>query len=423
MLFKSELVKNSSTLLSGNVIGQAAAFAAYPVLTRIYSESDFGVFATYMTVCSILTLIGTGRYEESLVIAKDGREKSALLRFSLKWLTTFALLVFLALFFFRQTIFSSVKLSDISDFWLFIPVSVFIAGTVNLLNNLAVREKKFKTIAAANVVQNVSNAVSKLSFGCLSLTKFGLIASNIVALSAAAVMYLRVGALREMFRLRALRATPLRREFAVALKYKDFPIFNLARNLLNAFSINLPFLYLLGVFGSEKLGLYSLAFFVVSTPVNLVTGSFFNTFFEKISSSVREKVSIFQFIKDYWKGLCIYILPCFILSFFVAEFVFGFVFGSQWTESGLYFKMLLPWYFLSLAVNPVFPLIIVLRKQKQTLIMDVFCLILRCAGLFAGVCLSDFKLGILLFSVAGILITFVYLFWIIYIIKKYENSI
>jgi len=423
MLFKSELIKNSSTLLSGNVIGQAAAFAAYPVLTRIYSESDFGVFATYMTVCSILTLIGTGRYEESLVIAKDGREKSALLRFSLKWLTTFALLVFLALFFFRQTIFSSVKLSDISDFWLFIPVSVFIAGTVNLLNNLAVREKKFKTIAAANVVQNVSNAVSKLSFGGLSLTKFGLIASNIVALSAAAVMYLRVGALREMFRLRALRATPLRREFAVALKYKDFPIFNLARNLLNAFSINLPFLYLLGVFGSEKLGLYSLAFFVVSTPVNLVTGSFFNTFFEKISSSVREKVSIFQFIKDYWKGLCIYILPCFILSFFVAEFVFGFVFGSQWTESGLYFKMLLPWYFLSLAVNPVFPLIIVLRKQKQTLIMDVFCLILRCAGLFAGVCLSDFKLGILLFSVAGILITFVYLFWIIYIIKKYENSI
>jgi len=413
MLFKSELIKNSSTLLSGNVIGQAAAFAAYPVLTRIYSESDFGVFATYMTVCSILTLIGTGRYEESLVIAKDGREKSALLRFSLKWLTTFALLVFLALFFFRQTIFSSVKLNDISDFWLFIPVSVFIAGTVNLLNNLAVREKKFKTIAAANVVQNVSNAISKLSFGGLSLTKFGLIASNIVALSAAAVPYLRAGALR----IGALRATPLREEFSAALKYRDFPTYNLACSLINQVSSNLPFLYLIGFFGAEQTGLFSLAFFVLTAPVNLVNGSLFTVFFEKFASLQKDGASLFPVIKDYWKGLCIYILPVFILGYFIAQPFFSFVFGEQWTAAGTYFRYMLPWGFMLMTTAPLYPVFIVLRKQKQTTCVELIYLLIRWLALFAGVYFADFGLSIMLFSTAGIVFGLFYILWIYFISK------
>jgi len=417
--FKSELLKNSSIALSGNLIGQVIALAVYPLVTRIYSKADFGIFASYMTVCSILTIIGTGRYEETLVIAKNENEKRLLLCFSLKWLVLFSSLLFLTLYVFGNKIFAAFNLNEISDFWFYIPISVLIAGIINLLNNLAVRKKQFKTIAAANVVQNSANAASKLIFGSFSITKLGLIVSNIIALTAAGFTYLRTKKLCAT----SLHTSSLRNEISIALKYRDFPTYNLGRNLLSQVSGNLPFLLLLGSFGAEKLGLYSLAFFAVSTPVNLLANSFFSTFFEKISSSIAKEETIFAFMKNYWKGLIIWLLPIFVLAFFIAEPLFGFFFGTQWTEAGMYFKILLPWLFMVLITSPLHSVFYVFNLQKKTTIAEIIYLLIRFLAIYSGICFGDFMISILSFSLVGFLYGLFYMNWIFRIVVNYEKKL
>jgi O-antigen/teichoic acid export membrane protein len=409
-------VRNSSTLLSGNVVGQVIAFAVYPFLTRIYSEADFGVFATYTTVCSILTIIATGRYEESLVIAKNKQETSALLGFSLKWLAVFSLFIFLLFFFFGKSVFSLFGLNDLAGYWLYIPLSVLFSGVIALLNNLAIRKKKFRTIASSNVVQNVSNAVFKLSFGGLSFTKFGLIISNVISLIAAAFAYfplkkhISIGGKQQY-------------ELQTAWKYKVFPTYCLIRSLLNRVSSNLPFLYLIGFFDAEQLGIFSLAFFILNTPIFLVINSLFTTFFETFATAHKINAPILPVMKNYWKGLCLYVLPIFILVFSVAKPLFAFIFGSQWEMAGTYFQYMLPWGFMLLMTNSFYPVFIVFEKQKGVLLIDFLYFVTRLFALYIGVCMEDFNVCIMLFALSGIIFTSIYIIRIYFIVSKYERIV
>jgi O-antigen/teichoic acid export membrane protein len=417
-LFQSEIVRNSSVLLSGNVLGQGIAFLVYPILTRLYSASDFGLFATFASVCTLLVTIGTGRYEESLIIAKNRKETAHLLGFSLKWLSFFSLALWAILALFRQPVLSLFKLEAIGSFWLYIPISVFITGLLYLLSNLATREKKFKIQAYSNVVRSSLNAASRLLLGFFAFTGIGFVLSNAISLIASAFPYSSL----TKFCKESL-CGKWQDEKKAAWLYKDFPVFNLSRNFLSSFSTNLPALYLIGIFDASKLGLFALAFTASNTFISLIVSSLFSTFFENIASYKRENKSVLPTLKTYWKSLCLYILPGFIVAFLIAKPLFGFIFGTKWEESGLYFQYMLPWMFLMLATSPLYSVFIVFKKQNKSLWMEVIYLVLRWLALFVGVYFMNFQLGILLFSMTGVLISMVFLVWIYSIIRKYENSI
>ncbi|MDR3217932.1 MAG: oligosaccharide flippase family protein [Dysgonamonadaceae bacterium] len=417
-LFQSEIVRNSSVLLSGNILGQGITFLFYPILTRIYSEADFGVFALFTSVCTLLTTIATGRYEESLVVAKNRKETANLLGFSIKWLSLFSIVLLVVLAFFRKPVLQFFEMSKIEVYWVYIPFTVFISGLLFLLNNLANREKKYKLIASSNVVKNTVNTTFRLLTGLFAWTGIGLILSNLVALFVSAFPY------------RTLNKSVIiamkgkwKEEKYSAWQYKAFPVFNLSRTFLSSFSTNLPILYLIGFFDEKKIGLYSMAFIVIYTPISLITNSLFSTFFENITSCKREGKSIFPLLKTYCKSICIYILPFFILASFIAEPLFRIVLGAKWEESGIYFRYLLPWMFLLLATAPLNSIFIIFNKQNKTLWLEVFYLLLRWLALYTGIHFINFSLGILLFSMTGVLFSMLSLIWIYVIIRNYTKNI
>jgi len=418
MLLRSEILRNSSIILGGNVLGQLIALSVYPILTRIYSNSDFGVFAALMSVCTLLTTLGTGRYEESLVVAKDRKETVNLLGFSLKLLFTFSFILLIGLALVGKPVLNFFKMESIEPFWIYIPVTVFFTGLTYLLNNLATREKQFKRITAAGLTQNVVNTAGKLIAGFSGLTRTGLIFSNAFSMIAGNYSYLSL----KRFLLDALKGK-WKDERKAALRYVDFPGFNLGRTFLSGFSINLPFLILIGVFGEVSLGLYSLAFTLLYRPVNLIGNSLFTTLFENAASTVRAQKPLLSSLKKYWKYLCFFILPCFLLAFFIAKPAFVILFGAQWEESALYFQYLLPWMFMALLTSPVYFVPILFKKQKIALILEITCLMSRWGALGIGIYLINFQTGILLFSFAGLLFTTVNFIWFYSLISKYERSL
>ena len=67
---KSDFSRNVLTLMTGTSIAQAIPIAISPILTRIYTPDDFGIFALYMSIASIIAVIATGRYELAMMLPK-----------------------------------------------------------------------------------------------------------------------------------------------------------------------------------------------------------------------------------------------------------------------------------------------------------------------------------------------------------------
>ena len=90
-LLKSEFAKNSLTLVSSSFIGQAIALLIYPLITRLFSQSDLGLYATWLSIVDVLTILSTGKYEESVMLGKDKREAATTARLAMRVNTVFSL--------------------------------------------------------------------------------------------------------------------------------------------------------------------------------------------------------------------------------------------------------------------------------------------------------------------------------------------
>ena len=74
--------RHFATLLGGNGAAFALQLAAAPVLTRLFTPADFGVYANAMALAGLLGVVGAGRYEQAIV--RSGAEAHALARMTLR---------------------------------------------------------------------------------------------------------------------------------------------------------------------------------------------------------------------------------------------------------------------------------------------------------------------------------------------------
>ena len=68
---QSEFSRNVLTLVTGTTLAQAIPVLISPILTRLYSPEDFGVYAIYFSVLMITSVVATGKYEMAIVLPKD----------------------------------------------------------------------------------------------------------------------------------------------------------------------------------------------------------------------------------------------------------------------------------------------------------------------------------------------------------------
>src|SRR5690554_5526121 len=73
ILPKSKFGRNVVTLITGTGLAQALPIALSPILTRLYTPDEFGIFALYASIYTILAVFVAGKYELAIVIPRyDG---------------------------------------------------------------------------------------------------------------------------------------------------------------------------------------------------------------------------------------------------------------------------------------------------------------------------------------------------------------
>ncbi|HLO57355.1 MAG TPA: oligosaccharide flippase family protein [Bacteroidales bacterium] len=422
-IFKTEFVRHSFFLFLGSSIALLLSLALYPVFSRMYSPEQFGVFGLFTSITGIVSLLASGVYEQAILLPKNDTHARSLALLAMMCTVVISLVVFFISLFFRNVIAQKFfNTPEISSFLLWVPVSVILGNIYAIFISYSNRNKYFSFISQCSINQGIGVNISKLLFGLFNYTNYGLILGRLIGqLTSAIQLVCQV--------LRKVRITAGEIPVAwnnikeVAVRYKNFPVFSMPLQLINAISTTLPIFVLSKFFTVHDAGQYSLAAGVLLTPVQLLTGSVSKVLNQSIVERVNQQAPIKEELFKWLRILMPVTAVLFILFFFVSRPVFVLLFGIEWQEAGSISGILLPWVFLVLFTFPISFIPDIFFKQRKALIIDIVYLIVRMVSLGIGVYYKDVILAIILFVISGCIVLTYNFVWYLSLLKNYGKNI
>ncbi len=378
---KSEFSRSVLTLMTGTTIAQAIPIAISPILTRIYTPEDFGVFALYMSIASIIGVAATGRYELAIMLPKKDEHAVNIVSLSIIISFLVSLVLFLIVFVFNSQITSLLGNSEISNWLYFIPISIMITSFYNSLNYWSNRKKHYKRLATSRVVQSGATATANLSMGFVGFGASGLILSGLAGQGIATTV---LGKMiwkedRELFqkvnRLKIL---------VLAKRYIKFPKFLIIAHSINTTSRQLPIILFSSFFNASVVGFFMLTQRVVVLPMIIVASAIADVFRQKASYDyINNRECEKLFLSTFKKLLLIAILP-FSIFYFIAPELFAFIFGSEWRIAGEYAQIMTPMFFLQFVISPLSSMFLIAEKQQLDLYWQIYLLLTVTLAILIG---------------------------------------
>ena len=400
---KSEFSRNVLTLMTGTTIAQAIPIAISPILTRIYTPEDFGVFALYMSIASILSVVATGRYEMAIMLPKKEVDVKSIVKLIMILLLTITFITFLIVFFFNQTITNLFENPEISNWLYFLPISIFLVGLYQVYNYLLIREKNFKRLSTNKVIVSSVNASTQLVYGVVVSNGFGLLFGNIIGYIISIYFIIKSKVVNRYFHFKDNSIKE------VAKEYQNFPKYDVPSVLVNVVANQLPLLALGKFFGLGVVGFYSLVYKVLMMPISLLSGTVLDVFKQRATEDYNKYGNCKDiYIKTFKSLVLLGIVPFAILGIFAPE-IFAFVFGENWRVAGKFAQIMTPMMFLKFITSPLSYTFFIVSKQKLNLIGQIILLLLTIVAIYIGIQFNDEYFTIIAFAISY---SFVYIFYL-----------
>lgn len=382
---KSEFSRNVLTLMTGTTIAQAIPIAISPILTRIYTPEDFGLFALFLAITNIIGSVANGRYELAIMLPEEDEDaiNIAALGFSISSILSVLILILVILF---NDFFVSLTGNQEIGLWLyFVPITVFLLGLWNVLNYYNNRKKNYQDLRNAHIIRSIVLASTHLIVGFMKSGVTGLISGEIFSKLSANSRLLKNILTDKLL----ISKITKRKMINMAKRYKNFPMISLPSSFTTELYANLFSVLLSSLYNVALLGHYYMAQRVLGLPSALLGVSIGQVFFQ---SAVKEKEKTGQariIFKSTVKKLFLIALPFFVALFFIVEDLFAFVFGENWRVAGTYSQILIPIFFVRLLATPVSMINTVFERQIYGLYISIILLVSN-----AGIILGSYYFGL-----------------------------
>jgi len=375
---QSNYILNIATLMSGTLIAQVISLAFIPILTRLYTPAEFGLFSLFLTIISILGAVSSLKYDQAIMLPKNHKDAEALVFLSLIITLFITILSTIIIILFRDFF---INYFDGKEYiiWL-VPLGTFLIGAVQIFTAFTSRKQHYKTIATARVANSIS-LISIQSFSRYLFRLDGLILGKIVAEMVTLFILVTKQIKRQSLQLKSISK---RRVKLNSKRYSNFPKYQSITVLFNAISQNLLILLLTSFYSVEVAGLYALSIRVLQAPVGLIGGSTREVYYQRASKMYSEGRNIFPiFYKTTISLLKIFIIPFFIVSLF-GESLFAIIFGEEWIESGIIAQILIFWILFLFINSPSIATFNIIKLQKLQMIIEFFSVGFRFISIFIG---------------------------------------
>jgi len=366
-MFKSKYVKNILTLFSSAVFAQILALLFTPVLTRLYSPENFGMFTVFLSYSSTLAIFLFLSSELAIVQSKTKRQFNGVLGVML--LISAIILSFLCVTIYLESDFYRLigfdKLFKIKEV---VIVGVVFAGLNLGLNQVITRNEQFSIYAKSQVCFVLLRFIFSFLFFYFGITEYGLVFGFTIA-TLLIVAYLT-------YKTRIYRERPnlcWSSLVITARKYNQLILYNTPSNFLNMLLVNFPVFFILKNYGIEAAGFFGLAYRMIMLPVSLVNKAVGQVMYKRFTEMSGKPKHIFNFIV---KNIVLLSasMPAFVIIYIFGEELFALVFGQQWEQSGRFASLLAPYIFFSFLVSPLSYYFVAYNKSRLLMAISAFFL-------------------------------------------------
>jgi len=415
---KSEFSRNVLTLMTGTTIAQAIPIAISPILTRLYTPEDFGVFALYVAVFSVFGSVANAKYELAIMLPK--KDEDAINVMALGFIINIILTLFLLLMVivFHDNFLNLLGNKDISPWLYFIPVSVFLTGCFNLLNYFNNRLKYYKDLAKVNVAKSIAMAIVQFSMGFLKFGAMGLISGQIVSqIVSNTKLLFNIKKLNLFIKIKKVKI------IALAKRYKDFPKYKTPSSILDIFTLQTPYIFLPQLFNLSMSGSYFFANRIISIPSGLIATSISQVYFQKISK-YYQKNEIYTFFKNTTIKLFSISIILALIIYFLSPIMFDIIFGNKWKLSGEIASLLSVIFFVRFIVSPISVTLILEKYIKLGVLWQVIYFITTSMVFLVSYYIKlNFFQFLELYIIHEIVLYTLYFIFIFYAIKDHDRKV
>ncbi len=394
LLPKSQFARNVITLMTGTALAQALPIAITPILTRMYSPEEFGVFAVYMAICSILTVLVTGRYELAIIVPEHDEDAINIMALSIGLSFIISFLLLIIVLFAGSEIVVLLGNDSIAGWLYFVPLTTLVMGCYQSLNYWSNRRSHYKRMAVSRVLQSSVTSTTQIASGFYGFGALGLIISQFLGqLFSAVFLFLNIFK-KEKHLIEKINYQKIIENIK---KYINYPKYMIPGQLANVGSSNIPQLLFAAFFDATIAGYYSLAQRVLTAPMSLVAGAIGDVFRRQAAEQyIRSGSCLSLFLVTIKKLIVFSFLPVLPVFFYGPE-IFSLIFGKEWLAAGEIASVLAVMIFFQTISSPLSQTVLLPNWQKADLIWQAARLVCSIVSLYIGYALEDYKVSIILY--------------------------
>ena len=374
----SEFLGNVAKIMSGRTIAAVIALFTMPIVSRLFTPSDFGVAAVFVSICTTISPMASLRYENAFVLPKDQLDAELLLACACRIAIAVTVVLAIALLVLEVLGVKPSTLHLLGPWRWALPLGVLLMTVIHVQESWLTREKRFGVVSTSLVTGNVLTSLSRIGFGvALGSSIFGLIVGYVFGLAS------RIGVMHKSAMAgwqACFKKWGKPAVLDILRRYSDFPRLNAPAALVFAAGQNLPVIVFGAVFSPAIAGLYAMANRLAQVPVAIVANSMRRVFLQKAASIVNENRSLRRAFLLASGGLAaIGVLPFLVIAL-VGQEIIAWLLGADWKDAGGFLEIMAPWLFMAWVEAPCNPVFIVLRHQKFWLAMQTTLTLIRLAA-------------------------------------------
>ncbi|WP_109208072.1 oligosaccharide flippase family protein [Moorella sp. Hama-1] len=403
---KDQFARSVAQMVGGTALGQGVVILSSPLLTRLYTPEEFGLLAVFSSILSVALVLVSFRYEYAIPLPVEDDQAADLLSLSVLLVLGTSVLGVVAFWWLSEEISVWTRTPQLASYIWFLPIGLLGGGLYQAFNYWITRQKLFSVVSRTKVIQGFGQVLIQLIAGTLKFGATGLLTGFIVG------KFLGVGALmRRSFRV--THVSSWSRIRIVAKKYRSFALYTVGAGVVNMVGMYIPNIQFARYFDLEKVGFFFLTQRILTVPMALIGQSVAQVFYPVAAQSQSDLSQSRHLIERLATVLLFISFSTFSVVSLQGPFLFASVFGPAWQDAGHYAQYLAPWYVCSFISSPLSSFVLVAGKQRSAFFMTLYESGLRLGSIWLGSRYGSPELAVLLFSASGVLISIVYIGWIL----------
>jgi len=367
-------------LTTGTAAGQLVLVAVMPLLTRLYTPADlgvFGLFSSFLAVAGVATCL---RLEWGVASAHSAEEAAGLLVLCLVLCPITSIVMSAGL---AGMIGANVVSFGLLPMWT-VPLgflALVATGAFAALRYWHIGRRDFRDVSAAAVAQGVGRAGTSVALGLAGTGWAGLLLGDLVGrvLGIGRLWRHALPVLRDRF------DGDLRQALGARLRSAwRYPLVVLPSSLLDALAAALPLPVIATLFGPAAAGQFALVWRVASVPASLIGASVADVFHaHAVTARAQGGGAVRHLLLRTASRLALLATVIYVPVCVAAPFLFQWIFGREWQASGWLMLLLLPMWWAAAVVSPVSRLLVVMDRPALKFVFDLVFLLAPIATMFA----------------------------------------